>query len=180
MVALRSGDQGLPVHSTQHTCYFQSRWCLNQSHTANACQKRHCFLAVCLAYVAELDDCQHSNESGFTFFLHGHSLDPYPNLPSLSLILQVCMEIVLAEVLPVGNNACGPLPTLAHNGTNYVIAEPGTEWELRLNIINSKKNQRYKVSHPQRSSAAQQAGALVLLIQMAASGLGGYCHDQMV
>lgn len=60
------------------------------------------------------------------------------------------MASVLAEVLPVGNNARAPLPVVSHNGTKYVIAEPGTEWELRVRVPTAKKNQRYRVSHPQQ------------------------------
>jgi hypothetical protein len=56
------------------------------------------------------------------------------------------MESLIAEVLPVGNNAFEPLPTLAHNGTKYVIAEAETEWELRVTILNARKRQRYRVS----------------------------------
>ncbi|WIA08448.1 hypothetical protein OEZ85_007885 [Tetradesmus obliquus] len=55
------------------------------------------------------------------------------------------MEVVLAEVLPVGNNTDDPLPTLVHNGTKYVVAQPGTEWELRGNILNAKIDQSYRV-----------------------------------
>lgn len=57
------------------------------------------------------------------------------------------MEVVLAEVLPVGNNTDDPLPTSVHNGTKYVVAQPGTEWELRVNILNAKIDQSYRVSH---------------------------------
>jgi hypothetical protein len=55
------------------------------------------------------------------------------------------MESVVAEVLPLGNNAREPLPILAHKGTEYVIAAAGTEWELRVKILNAEKNQHYRV-----------------------------------
>jgi hypothetical protein len=83
------------------------------------------------------------------------------------------MTSVLAEVLPVGNNAREPLPMLAHNGTQYVIAEPGTECELRVKIVNAKANQRYRVSKPQQCCPAGWPQVLLKTKEHMAAG----CHE---
>jgi hypothetical protein len=80
------------------------------------------------------------------------------------------MESVVAEVLPVGNNAGEPLPTLAHNGIKHVIAEPGTEWELRVKILNAKENQRYRVSQQHQQHCCPACWPHVLCRSTAAKG----------
>jgi hypothetical protein len=65
---------------------------------------------------------------------------------------------LVAELLQVkprqqGNSA--PVPVISHTGTTYAIADPGTEFELQVKVINGIQGLFYKV----RCAAAAAAVA---------------------
>jgi hypothetical protein len=54
------------------------------------------------------------------------------------------MARLQAEVLAVGRSPAA-LPVVNHNGTIYVVAEPGMEWALKVNVLGAARKQLYRV-----------------------------------
>jgi hypothetical protein len=54
------------------------------------------------------------------------------------------MARLQAEVLAVGRSPAA-LPVVNHNGTSYLVAEPGMEWALKVNVQGAARKQLYRV-----------------------------------
>jgi hypothetical protein len=54
------------------------------------------------------------------------------------------MARLQAEILPVGRSGAA-LPVVNHNGTAYVVAEPGMEWKLKVKVLGTARKQLYRV-----------------------------------
>jgi hypothetical protein len=49
---------------------------------------------------------------------------------------------------------------ITHNGTLYAIADPGVEWELRVNVLNPTQGQSYQVRCAGSSSSCRCSSRL--------------------